>query len=259
VGSVVGSAVDSVVGSAVDFAVGLAVGSAVGSAVDSAVGSAVDFAVGSAKIKLENSNGTSYLGGSLWPAYSAWADFFNIECGISIDRNYLEMVESCGYYFCLKDFAILTDRPAKINLKNGRLHNEKGMSIEYSSGWGLWHLNGIQMDREQVLINSEKMTAEMVLKEENVDRRRELLRKFGIDRMVDHGKVKHEANGYKLIDMAPLFKNLEYAPYLFMENASLPGTFHLEGVHPECQTVEHAINWRKHQDIDKEWKPEKIT
>jgi hypothetical protein len=257
------SAVNSAVRSAVDSAVHSEVYSEVYSAVDSEVSSAVDSAVGSAvhsaKIKLESSNGTSYLGGSLWPAYSAWADFFNIECGILIDRNYLDMVESCGYYFCLKDFAILTDRPTSINLKNGRLHSEKSMSIEYSSGWGLWHLNGIQMDREQVLIDSEKMTAEMVLKEDNVDRRRELLRKFGIDRMVDHGKVKHKVNGYKLIDMAPLFKNLEYAPYLFMENASLPGTFHLEGVHPECQTVEHAINWRKHKDIHKEWKPEKIT
>ena len=47
--------------------------------------------------------------------------------------------------------------------------------------------------------------------------------------------------------------------FLCMENPSIAGTMHMEGVFPECQTVEHAINWRKYRDINKEWKPEKIT
>ncbi len=89
-----------------------------------------------------------------------------------------------------------------------------------------------------------EMRPESVLKERNVDRRRELLRKIGVERMVQYGKVIEENNGYKLIDMSKVFAGINYAPHLLMKNPSLDNTWHLEGVGPECRSIQGAINWR---------------
>ena len=43
-------------------------------------------------------------------------------------------------------------------------------------------------------------------------------------------------------------------PYLKMLNPSI-GTWHVEGVHPDCATVEQALNWRNQTDV----KPEVLT
>src|SRR5438477_432641 len=82
-----------------------------GSAVDSAVDSAVRSAVRSAVDSAVDSAGLSYFGGSLWPAWSAWADFFNTVCLIDIDRAYLDLVESCGYYWTLDGVCFASERP----------------------------------------------------------------------------------------------------------------------------------------------------
>ena len=145
--SAVRSAVDSAVRSAVDSAVGVAVYSAVGvavySAVDSTIDSAVDSAVGNA--------GQSYYGGSMGNSgYSSWVDYFNTVCGIAIDRNFLEMTESCGFYWVLDGICFASERPSEINRDDeGRLHSETGMSIRYAgSGWGLFHWHGTAVPGE---------------------------------------------------------------------------------------------------------------
>jgi len=48
---------------------------------------------------------------------------------------------------------------------------------------------------------------------------------------------------YELIDMSSIFQNVNYAPYLKMKNLTT-GIYHLEGVGPECITLEDAINYR---------------
>jgi hypothetical protein len=148
VGSAVYSAVDSAVYSAVYSAVGSAVCSAVDSAVYSAVGSAVYSAVDSAVYSAVYSAGFSYFGGSLWMAgYAAWADYFNEVCAIAIDRNYLEMTASCGFYWTLDDIVFASERPSKIHLDAaGALHSETGMAIRYAgTGWGLSYWHGIRV------------------------------------------------------------------------------------------------------------------
>ena len=133
------------------------------------------------------SAGWSFIGGSLWPAFSAWADFFNVECNIEIDRNYLDLVENCGYYYCLEDVVFATERPTKINLdSNGSLHNTTGKSIEYYSGWGLYHLHGISVP-EWIITNPERITSELIDKESNIEVRREMLNIFGADKYLTEG------------------------------------------------------------------------
>jgi hypothetical protein len=136
--------------------------SAVHSAVDSAVGSAVDSA------------GRSFFGGALYNSgYCAWADYFNEVCAIAIDRNFLEMTQSCGFYWTLDGVCFASERPSEIHLDDeGRLHCETGMSIKYAgTGWGLFHWHGTQVPGEW-LLGQKSLTPSKALKQSNVEQRR---------------------------------------------------------------------------------------
>jgi hypothetical protein len=149
-------------------------------AVDSAVHSAVRSAVRSAV----DSAGRSFYGGSLWPGYSAWADYFNEVLDISIDRNYLELTENCGFYWLLDGICFASERPTHINLDSrGRLHSETGQSIGYKSGWGLWHWHGVQVPKE-VIEESYKITVNDIQKNTNTEVRRVMIEKYGTERFI---------------------------------------------------------------------------
>jgi hypothetical protein len=170
--------VDSAVAGAVRGAVGGAVRSAVcgavRDAVDSAVGGAVAGAVAGAVGDALRSAGYSYFGGSLWDAsYAAWADYFDEVCAVAIDRNFLEVTESCGFYWTLDDVCFASEHPSEIHLDNeGRLHCETGMSIRYAgTGWGLFHWHGTQVPGEWIL-QRHKLTPAIALKQSNIEQRR---------------------------------------------------------------------------------------
>ncbi len=55
-------------------------------------------------------------------------------------------------------------------------------------------------------------------------------------------KAVDKKDGYELIDLN--LKDGKYRPYLKMSNTSMPGIYHLEAVHPRCQTMEKAFMWR---------------
>jgi phage baseplate assembly protein W len=192
VDSAVRSAVDSAVRSAVDSAVRSAVDSAVRSAVRSAVDSAVRSAVDSAVDSAVYSAGTAYFGGSVWNAgYSAWADYFSEVCGIAIDRNFLEMTESCGFYWTLDDVCFASERPSEIHLDGeGRLHYDTGMSIKYAgTGWGLYHWHGTQVPPEWI-VERHKLTSKMALTWTNIEQRRAACEILGWDRILTELKSK---------------------------------------------------------------------
>jgi hypothetical protein len=116
------------------------------------------------------------------------------------------------------------------------------------------------MKAEYIITPAEQMDPRTILKERNVDIRRELLRKVGVSRMLKFGKEIDRQGRYRLIDMSRLFKGFEihYAPYLLMESPSVDGAQHLEGVSPDCRTVEQAINWRA-SEVAKNWKPDLLS
>jgi len=100
------------------------------------------------------------------------------------------------------------------------------------------------MPERFVMTPAEKIEPSEVLKEQNADIRRELLRKVGIDRMlaVLPSKKLDKVGDYELLSI-DLGNGVTDARYLKMLNPSI-GCFHLEGVAPECGTVEKSLNWR---------------
>ena len=187
----VGNAVRSAVRSAVDSAVGSAVGNAVRSSVDSAVGNAVDSAVGNAV----RSAGYAFFGGSLRNAgYSSLADYFNEVCAVAIDRNFLEMTESAGFYWTLDDVCFVSDRPAQIHRDQaGRLHCETAPAIAYSgTDWGLycWHGFTIPPSHHWIIADKAKLSPDSIDAETNAELRRVMLEVYGFDRYFAERKAK---------------------------------------------------------------------
>jgi len=157
-----------------------------------------------------------------------------------------------------ENVCIYSDKPTKCYWKGNNLHNDNGKAVEYADGWGWYVLNGVVMKEEYVTTPADRIKPESILAEENVDMRRELIRKVGVEKMMSYGKIIEESNGYKLLDMAKLFRGIPYAPFLLMRNPSVADTSHLEGVSPECHTIEQAINWRA-GNISIQWTPEQLS
>jgi hypothetical protein len=144
--------------------------------------------------------------------------------------------------------AFIGEKPHAIHRnENGRLHKDGAAAVEYSDGWGVYALNGIRMKSDYILTPAEKLAPETVLQESNVDVRRELIRKIGIERMLSKlpHKVLDKRGDYELLSVT-LSPEVRDARYLKMLNKSI-GVWHVEGEPPEIDTVEKALNRRNQQ------------
>jgi len=128
-------------------------------------------------------------------------------------------------------------------MKNMLLHNDKGASVRYADGFSVYSLNGVRVTRELVETPAEKLDPQLVVKETNAEVRREIVRKIGVERLVQKlgAKTLDKKGSYELLNI-DLGEN-RFRPYLKMLNPSV-GTYHIEGVAPECRTIEQALNWR---------------
>jgi hypothetical protein len=99
------------------------------------------------------------------------------------------------------------------------------------------------MPKEYVETPWDKLDPKLIIKETNAEVRRELVRKIGIERVVEKlgAKVLDKKGDYELIMLDIGDNNLR--PYLKMKNPSI-GVYHIEGVQPGCKTVDDALNFR---------------
>ena len=220
--------------------------SQLGAQLDLQLGSQIDLQLGS-----QLYSQYQVLWWCIWACYYDYAKYLGIKFDLEklgLFTNFASSVHTCIPY---KNICIYSHKPIACHWKGTQLHNENGMSVEYADGWGWYSLNGIKMKPEYVLTQADKLEPDIVLKEQDVDVRRELLRKVGVLRMSSYGKEIDKWYDYKLIDMSPIFTGIRYAPYLLMKNPSLDDTWHLEGVEPECKTVEDALHRHKPEEMRK--------
>ena len=123
------------------------------------------------------------------------------------------------------------------------LHNDKGASVRYADGFSVYSLNGVRVSKELVETPAEQLEPHIVVQEKNAEVRREIVRKIGVERLVQKlgAKTLDKKGNYELLNI-DLGEN-RIRPYLKMLNPSV-GTWHIEGVSPGCRTIEQAINWR---------------
>lgn len=125
---------------------------------------------------------------------------------------------------------------------SGRLHADGEAAIEWRDGWKLFYLNGVLVPEEVAVTPAALLDPEVILRESNVEVRREIVRKIGVERLIQKlgGKVVDSWRGYELITLD--IPGMGIKPtYLKMKNPSI-GTFHVKGVPPRITTCREALS-----------------
>lgn len=101
----------------------------------------------------------------------------------------------------------------------------------------------------------------------HVQRKRDLLHRVGIERCLQYldQEVLDTYHNYQLIeiDFHPNMNTKDSRfrwqrtkrRYLKMQNPSVEGMFHIEGVDPRCGTVQEAINYRRYGNLNNSMPP----
>ena len=130
----------------------------------------------------------------------------------------------------------------------GRLHADGRAAVAWPDGARLYALHGVLVPAEIALTPGSELNPRLVVRERNVEVRRELVRKIGLERLL-------VALGAKSVDKRGDYELLmlelgdgRARPFLKMRNPSVP-VWHVEGVHPDCRTVAEALAWRNGTDV----------
>lgn len=191
-----------------------------------------------------------YSSGQAWAGWSSLYDYMEsvLGCDINPIWKIWAKISFVGPTWFLDKFCIVSDRPKEVHLKDGILHRDGGPAICYRDNFSVWCLNGIRVSQEL----SETPTRQLdvikhVIKTQNVEVRREAVRKIGVERIYSElgGKILDQKDDYELVELD--IGDGRKRPYLKMKNPSL-GIWHLEGIHPDINTVDKAIQWRNQSD-----------
>jgi len=94
---------------------------------------------------------------SSWAGLCSFVSFFRDVVGLNdeISEGFeIEeaLVQSCGNVWWHEKVLAISDRPKEIHKDaEGRLHNEKGPSISWCDGWGLYHWHGVAVPKDWVM------------------------------------------------------------------------------------------------------------
>ena len=178
-------------------------------------------------------------------------EFFWNECDLIGCEKILPLIhiaQQCGWWLPYSDAAIVSEKPVALHLNaRGQLHSESGPAVLYRDGWAIWALNGVRVPQYIVETPSYRLNPQTVLRETNVEVRREIVRKVGVERLCEalNATVLDAWGNYELLNLD--LRDGRRRPYLKMKNPSI-GVFHIEGVAPSCRTVQEALVWRNGTD-----------
>lgn len=131
----------------------------------------------------------SYIGGSLWPYYPAYATFYNDHCGLDIPiQHYDKIARSCGWWWPSDKFVIACDRPKLIKRdEEGQLHSETGPAIEWRDDWSISFWHGTSIPAEWL---TQPIDPAIALTWENIEQRRCAAEIIGWDKVLDQLDTK---------------------------------------------------------------------
>jgi hypothetical protein len=158
-------------------------------------------------------------------------------------------------------FCLVIERPKTFTVNSdNRLHGTIKPAIEYNDGTAIWALNGVEVPSWIVTTKSEELSSKRILEIRNPDIRREFVSKVGIERICNEMGAQVIESGLDqkgqpcellLLNLGDRFKR----PYIKLRNATIPGIYHIEGVHPRCTNLAEAFEFRNGTTE----KPEQLT
>ena len=190
--------------------------------------------------------GGGFCYGSHDASWLAFYEFFLNELDLKCCEKLAPMMHTamhCGWWLPYENMVIASEKPSGIHLLGARIHRDGGPAVLYRDGFSVWALNGVRVSQGIAETPADRLDAKLVLSEKNAEVRREIVRKIGVHRVVTTlgGKELETWGNYSLISLD--LGDGRHRPYLKMLNPST-GTWHIEGVHPDCHTIEAALNWR---------------
>ena len=209
--------------------------------------------------------------GSLFVSTFSFYDYMFEELGVEIDKELYakykvwESTSELGCIYPLDTFTIVSQKPTEIYLnENNVLHKDGGPALVYA-GMGdikIYALNGVRVPEYIAVTPEEQIDLEYYNTLTNADVKAEFVRKVGIERFKHKGRIldtyknydkeTHEwwyKSQYELWEMECLFDGLNSAPFLSMQNQTVPDVFHFEGVSPQCKNLKDAIKERFGRDF----------
>lgn len=121
--------------------------------------------------------------------------FFRIECNAPEVQNIegLEIVcQNCGWWWPFRGLAIMTDRPLHIDRdEENRLHSENRMAIRYPDGFGFYMWHGTRI-APRIIEQADEITSQEIVEETNMEIRRIMIEKCGIERLLDAARLMEE-------------------------------------------------------------------
>ena len=163
-------------------------------------------------------------------------------------RAHERLARNCGWVYFFEKRIFACDRPDRIEMSGTQLHSATGPAIRFRDGYGVWALHGVRVPRDVVETDGEKMDAgwlrEHFLAEKNAQVRAEIARKVGAGLLCSRlgAREIESRDGYTLLLLD--IGDHRARPYLRMRNPSVPTLEHIEGVHPDCDTISKALTWR---------------
>jgi hypothetical protein len=207
-----------------------------------------------------------YQTGSFFASVFSFYDYM-FECvGVELDKDLWvkykkwEATSEIGMIYPLDNLTVVCEKPTEIHLnENLVLHRDGGPAVVYAGlgDYKIYCLNGVTVPEYLAVTDAEKLDINKYHEEKNADVKAEFVRKIGIERFKELGRLMdtyknyseeeypwYYKSQYELYDMEAIFQGLQKAPYLSMVNQTVPGVFHFEGISPACNTIEDALKER---------------
>lgn len=154
-----------------------------------------------------------------------------------------------GPRFVESKYCVISNRPEVLTSnEESQPHNETGPFKKYRDGSAIYALNGVYIPSKYF---GDEISPQDIMKESNVEVRQELIKRYGLGKMLDMLNYivvdTREDFGYALIEMD--IGNENKGMYLKMNNPSVEGEVHVEGVDNSCKTVADALKDRYPIDL----------
>lgn len=213
---------------------------------------------------LENLELDFYLNHQIYGSHDApWLSFYDTWRKLGLEKEVepllglIELASYCGWWAAYDRCAFLQHRHLEIHMNPAKqLHKDLGPAVRYADGFRMWYLNGVVVPQDIAETPGEKLDPNLILNTENVEIRREILRKIGPEIFIAKmgaKKIEDEKNAegqivYELLSLKIGTRNEARA--LKMLNPSVPELWHVEFVPDSTKTIDEALMFRAHLTPD---------
>ena len=186
----------------------------------------------------------SYQGGNMWAGYESYLTAFRDILGLDLPehKTYAHWEAAAihgGFRVLHEEFCLVCDFPEFIHIdEQNRPHSETGPSHQWRDGWKLYHWHGVPVP-DHWIEDRENLTAEEVIRAENVEQRAAGMQIIGPAKMV-------AALDRKIIDGDPN-SDIGALIELTLPGLDQPGRF-LQAVCPRNGTICEGVPYMS--DID---------